>query len=149
MSKAFTKEDAEIPERAGRTRSRSGLPPGALNYITSEGARRLKEELAVLRRSGGGEERLGELERTLATATIVEPPEEAPEGIAFGANVTLRDANGVESVLRIVGVEEVDFAPGSVSWVSETGRILLQAYLGDRLRLEGQANPVTVEKIEY
>jgi hypothetical protein len=35
MSRAFIKEDVDPPERSGRKRSASGLPPGATNYITA------------------------------------------------------------------------------------------------------------------
>ena len=45
MSRAFVKEDVDPPERSGRKRSASGLPPGATNYITARGAKRLREEL--------------------------------------------------------------------------------------------------------
>ena len=49
MSRAFVKEDVDPPERSGRKRSASGLPPGATNYITAHGAKRLREELNKLR----------------------------------------------------------------------------------------------------
>jgi hypothetical protein len=49
MSRAFIKEDVDPPERSGRKRSASGLPPGATNYITARGARRLGDELNQLR----------------------------------------------------------------------------------------------------
>jgi hypothetical protein len=45
MSRAFVKEDVDLPERSGRKRSASGLPPGATNYITARGAKRLRDEL--------------------------------------------------------------------------------------------------------
>jgi hypothetical protein len=45
MSKAFVKEDIDLPERSGRKRSASGLPPGGINYITARGAKRLPDEL--------------------------------------------------------------------------------------------------------
>jgi hypothetical protein len=38
MSRAFVKEDVDLPERSGRKRSASGLPPGATNYISARGA---------------------------------------------------------------------------------------------------------------
>ena len=45
MSRAFVKEDVDPPEQSGRKRSASGLPPGATNYITARGEKRLREEL--------------------------------------------------------------------------------------------------------
>src|SRR5881398_655482 len=49
MSRAFIKEDVDPPERSGRKRSASGLPPGATNYITARGAKRLHDQLKELR----------------------------------------------------------------------------------------------------
>ena len=51
MSRAFVKEDVDLPERSGRKRSASGLPPGATNYITARGAKHLRDELQKTARS--------------------------------------------------------------------------------------------------
>ena len=48
MSKAFTKEPDDSPEEPLLPSSRSPLPPGAKNYMTSAGARRLRAELEHL-----------------------------------------------------------------------------------------------------
>jgi len=58
MSRAFIKEDADLPERSGRKRSASGLPPRATNYITADGAKRLREELQNLRAANANSERI-------------------------------------------------------------------------------------------
>ena len=65
MSGAFVKEDADLPERSGRKRSASGLRPGATNYITARGAKRLRDELQKLRAANGNSERIIELGRHL------------------------------------------------------------------------------------
>jgi hypothetical protein len=49
MSRAFIKEDVDLPERSGRNRSASELPPGATNYIAARGTKRLHDELRKLR----------------------------------------------------------------------------------------------------
>src|ERR1051325_576487 len=77
MSRAFVKEDVDPPERSGRKRSASGLPPGATNYITARGAKRLRDELQKLRASGADSERVSELENILASVLIVDPPDPA------------------------------------------------------------------------
>ncbi|MEO5722070.1 MAG: GreA/GreB family elongation factor [Chthoniobacterales bacterium] len=138
MSKAFTKEDVDPPERSGRVRSSSGLPPGAVNYITARGARRLREELATLTKGNAGDAvaRCDELQRLLATVTVVEPASELPESITFGAAVTVRDAAGDLETFRIVGVDEMAFALHAVSWISPLGKILLAAEMGDRVTLD-------------
>ena len=138
MSRAFVKEDVDPPERSGRARSASGLPPGAVNYITAIGAARLRHELDDLRRSSTrNDERVAELERVLASVTIVEAPADAAS-VAFGAKVTIRDAAGELRSYRVVGVDELRFYPDAVSWVSPTGKTLLAAEVGDRVTLEGE-----------
>jgi hypothetical protein len=58
MSRAFVKEGVNLPERSGRKRSASGLPPGATNYITARGAKRLRAELWKLRAANANSERI-------------------------------------------------------------------------------------------
>ena len=136
MSKAFTKEDVEPPERSGRVRTASGLPPGAINYITAKGAARLRQELAELRR-GGADDRaqIDELEQILASVTIVDLPEEDDGTVCFGATVALRDSAGSVETYRIVGVDELRFEPQGLSWISPLGKTLLAARRGDRITL--------------
>ncbi len=70
MSRAFIKEDVDLPERSGRKRSASGLPPGAINYITARGAKRLRDELQKLRPANAVSERVTELEQILARSML-------------------------------------------------------------------------------
>ncbi len=146
MSKAFTKEDDALPERSVRRRSTSGLPPGAVNYMTADGARRLRAEIPA-----AAPERAAHLRQILASITVVEPPGDNPDGAIFGATVTVRDASGGEQRHRIVGVDEVDFEPGFVSWTSPNGRALLGTAPGHRvaLTLAGESREFTVVRIEY
>jgi hypothetical protein len=70
MSRAFVKEDVDPPERRGRKRSISGLPPGATNYITVRGAKRLRDELEKLRGANVNNERIAELEQISHPSTL-------------------------------------------------------------------------------
>src|SRR5215470_18138223 len=94
MSRAFVKEDVDPPERSGRKRSPSGLPPGAANYITARGAKRLREELQKLRAASAGSERIIELEQILASVHVVDPPDAPSNSVTFGATVTVKDKKG-------------------------------------------------------
>src|SRR5438105_12927417 len=94
MSRAFVKEDVDPPERSGRKRSASGLPPGATNYITARGAKRLRNELQKLRAANASSERVAELEQVLASVHVVDPPDPASNSVAFGATVTVTDKKG-------------------------------------------------------
>jgi len=148
MSRAFIKEDVDPPERSGRKRSASGLPPGAMNYITARGANRLRDELQKLRASNAVDERVFELEQILATVYVVDPPDPASNSVAFGATVTVKDAKGVLETYTVVGVDELDLEPDAVSWISPIGKALLAADMGHSIRLPdgGTAKIVKIER---
>jgi transcription elongation GreA/GreB family factor len=151
MSRAFVKEDVDPPERSGRARSASGLPPGAINYITASGAACLRAELNELRRTNADEidaARVAELERVLASATIVEAPDDS-ESIAFGAKVTVRNAAGELASYRVVGVDELHLYRDAVTWVSPLGKALLAAEVGERVVLPESDERVQIVKAEY
>ena len=148
MSRAFVKEDVDPLERSGRARSASGLPPGAVNYITRAGAEHLQIELEQLRGSERpNPERIADRERVLASVTIVEPPTDA-QSIAFGAKVTVRNRAGDLTSYHIVGVDELGLWSDAVSWISRTAKTLLAAEVGDRVTLEN-AGPVRIVQVEY
>src|SRR2546430_15402221 len=108
MSRAFIREDFDPPERSGRKRSASGLPPGALNYMTARGAARLQTELAELPRSDATADRIAELEGILASVHVVDCADAPSKSVAFGATVTVSDAAGTIETFTIVGVDELD-----------------------------------------
>ncbi len=137
MSRAFIKEDVDVYERPGQRRSQSGLPPGALNYMTPEGARRLRARLEkLLREPVRDVGNIESLEEALRSATVVEPGRNG-DGVHFGATVTVQDSGGRQETYRVVGVDEADAETGAVSWVSPIGRTLLAARLGQRITLPG------------
>jgi transcription elongation factor GreB len=148
MSRAFVKEDVEIVERSRRQRSESGLPPGALNYLTTAGAETLRARLAALReKRKANEPEISRLEQTLASATIVEP-QTRPDNVTFGTLVTVQLADETQETYRIVGVDEVTLESGNLSWVSALGKALLGAEVGQRVKFPGDENTVlTVVKI--
>ena len=134
MSRAFVKEDIDIPERITRRRSASGLPPGAQNLITAKGAKQLKARLAALSQADWDPDAHAHLKETLESMTVVEP-QAAAGAIVFGSRVTLRSAAGEVARYRITGVDEVDLEPENVSWVSPLGKTLLASEVGQKIRL--------------
>jgi transcription elongation factor GreB len=148
MSRAFIKEDVDLPERSGRKRSASGLPPGATNYITARGAKRLRDELQKLRvAANAGSERIVELEHILASVHVVDSPDAASRSVGFGATVTVEDEKGLTETYTVVGVDELDLEPDAVSWISLIGKALLAANMGDSIRLtDGRTSKIV--KIE-
>ena len=147
MSRAFIKEDVDLPERSGRKRSASGLPPGATNYFTARGAKRLRDELQKLRAANAGSERVAELEQILASVRVVDPPDSASNSVSFGATVTVKDEKSLTETYTVVGVDELDLEPDAVSWISPVGKALLVADMGDRIKLE-DGRTVKIVKIE-
>ena len=147
MSRAFIKEDVDPPERSGRKRSASGLPPGATNYITARGAKHLRDELQKVRAANAGSERIVELEHILASVHVVDPPDPASNSVGFGAKVTVRDKKGLTETYTVVGVDELDLEPDAVSWISPIGKALLAADMGDSIKL-AEGRTAKIVKIE-
>jgi transcription elongation factor GreB len=136
VSRAFVKEDVDLPERSGRKRSASGLPPGATNYITARGAKRLRDELQKLRVANAVNERVTELEQILASVHVVDPADASSNSVTIGATVTVKDKQGVTETLTIVGVDELNFERDAVSWISPIGKALLAADMGNWIKLD-------------
>jgi len=148
VSRAFIKEDVDPPERSGRKRSASVLPPGATNYITARGAKHLRDELQKLRAANTNNERVLELEQILASIHVVDPPDDPSNSVGFGATVTLKDKEGATETFTIVGVDELNFARDAVSWISPIGKALLAADMGNWIKLE-DGRSAKIVKIEF
>lgn len=124
VSKAFTREDDAVPAGPVKRR-RVPLPDGVPNYITADGARTLRAELAA----GGDEVRMQELAEHLACAEIVEPG--PADRVRFGS--TAVTSSGAR--YRIVGAIEADPKHHAVSWQSPVAKALLGARVGDEVAL--------------
>jgi transcription elongation factor GreB len=154
MSKAFTRESDDAPEPPARLRPVSPLPPGAKNYLTANGARRIQAELDRLtqverpnllaapadpdtrRQLLSLDLQIQHLHQRLGTAVVVPPPSAPWEKVRFGATVTVRSRNREETRYRIVGIDETDADRGWVSWLSPIARALLNARVGERVRFK-------------
>ena len=124
---------------------RSPLPPGAKNYFTPDGARRLQSQLDELIQQRATEtestrptldQRILRLRQSLETAVVTPAPAPPWEQVRFGATVTVRNAGGEVSQYRIVGVDETDVDRGRVSWLSPIAKALLNARLGEKVRFK-------------
>jgi transcription elongation factor GreB len=163
MSKAFTRESDDLPERPTPLRLPSLLPPGVKNYLTPDGARRLREELHCLveikrpklaasshendqrRQLQSLDQRIQQLRHTLQTAEVVSPPPEPWDRIRFGATVTVKDGKGQVSRYRIVGAAEMDADRGWVSWLSPIAKALLNAEIGQRVQFKFPSGEAQLE----
>lgn len=167
MSKAFTREENEgtdVPELAPAA---SALPPGVTNYMTSQGAERLRIQLAELveierprtagqarthadakRRLAILDQRILQLEQSLGSAQIVSHPAGPAVRVTFGATVTVRDVNnGDVSKYRIVGVDEADAETGRISWLSPLARSLINSRPGEGVRVAAPAGDIELEVV--
>ena len=150
MSKAFTNEDTPTPDDA------EALPPRATPLpITPTGLARLRQELAELTRanrtgaSDVGVRRARVIAQALQSIYVLEPS--APDGrVAFGARVTVEDANGDAITYEIVGPDEMDVAAGRISIASPVAQALLGKRAGDTvvLRRPKGAVEVTVTAVD-
>jgi transcription elongation factor GreB len=135
MSKAFTKEDDHREDPSPRPVP-SVLPPGAKNYLTPDGAQRLRAELDARVQAGDPDDRIQELIRILDSAVILGPPSKDLDVVRFGATVKIRSLpDGETRRYRIVGVDETDVERGQISWVSPVAKALLSGTVGDRVRV--------------
>lgn len=142
MSKAFTKEDDEVPPAPLRKR---GAPVPDPNYVTAEGARTARAELDQLSRDGGDPDRIRELTEHLSTAQVVEP--EDRQLVGLGASVTVEDEAGKRTTYRIVGAIEADTKRGWLSWQTPIANALWGARVGDSVVLP--KGEVEVVEIDY
>ena len=168
VSKAFTRESDETDAEEIPS-GRFQLPSGAKNYITREGADRLRQSLNELlekRRVGANvgnnadpeakaeqrriESAIQKLQSILDSVVVAELPDDQ-EKVAFGASVVVRHGNGEEEDYQIVGVDESDPAQGRISWIAPLARALLSRRAGDIVRFRSPAGDeeLKVVKVRY
>jgi transcription elongation factor GreB len=167
MSKAFTRESDDEADLPTVPRPASPLPPGAKNYITVGGVRKLRQERnhllqeerpPIAARSATDEvnrrslqlldQRILQIQESLNSAVVVPPPPDADATVRFGATVTVRERGGALSRYRIVGVDETDIEQGWVSWLSPIARALLSASTGQRVRIKLPAGEEELEVVK-
>jgi transcription elongation factor GreB len=83
---------------------------------------------------------------------VVDPaalrPKSAATRIFFGATVTYQDSAGLEHVVSIVGIDEVDLDRRYISWRSPLAKALMKASPGDRVDLRAPAKTEYLEIID-
>jgi transcription elongation factor GreB len=162
VSKAFTRESEESgAEEVPYVRPQ--LPAGARNYITRDGADRLKRSLDELLETKRAlvtgdteadrrkiESAIRRLQQILGSVVFADAPTDR-ERIAFGATVRVRRGKGEEESYQIVGVEEADPERGRISWISPLARALLSRRAGDKVRFRSPRGEeeLTVLTVRY
>ena len=178
MSKAFTREtdhedDEDLPDgpalpaggknyitQAGHDRLRSELL-----HLLDEERPRIVEVVHWAASNGDrsengdylyGKKRLREIDRRirfltrrLDIAVVVDPSlHHGKDQVFFGATVTYARADGRETTVTIMGIDEADSAQGQISWVSPVAQALLKAREGDEVRLHTPAGWETIAVLD-
>lgn len=169
MSKAFTRESDELDVEPLVARPVSALPAGMKNYITADGAQRIRDELSRLMEERPGllteangssdakrqlqmlDQRIAQLQQSLQTAVVVPRPGHHEDRVKFGATVTVRERGGEQARYRIVGADEMDLDRNWISFFSPMARALMNAEVGQRIRIKLPAGQEELEvlHIEY
>src|ERR1700691_4213011 len=104
------------------------------------------------RRLGQIDSRIRFLTKRIDAAVIVDPsaprPGSAATRVFFGATVTYKEAAGLEHVVSIVGIDEVDLDRCYFSWRSPLANALMKASPGDRVELRAPAKTEHLEIID-
>ena len=105
-----------------------------------------------------GKRRLREIDRRirfltqrLESAEIIDSSQQSSDRVFFGAFVSVLDEEENLRTYRIVGQDEIDPSKGWVSWASPIAKALLNAKVGDlvRLRTPKGTEDLEVVKIDY
>src|SRR5579863_8377304 len=92
------------------------------------------------------------LTKRIDAAVVVDPtarrPESAATRVFFGATVTYKDASGLQHVVSIVGIDEVELDRGYISWRSPLAIALMKARPGDLVDLHAPAKTEHLEIID-
>jgi len=101
-----------------------------------------KTELALL------EQRIAELERTLAEVEIVTDADQMHSEVSIGCHVTIEDSEGEREEYVIVDHAEADPRQGRLSQTSPVGRALLGHKTGDEVEVETPAGTRKLKIVE-
>jgi transcription elongation factor GreB len=109
------------------------------------------DDADVRRRLQSVDERIDHLQQSLGSAVVVNPPAVPDHQVRFGATVTVRNQRGEASSYRIVGVDETDIDRDWVSWLSPIAKALLNARVGQliRIKLPGGEEQLEIVGVAY
>lgn len=180
MSKAFTKESDEDPEEPDQADSlpvafQNYMTPHGFNKLQDELRQLFRIERPKIveivswaagngdRSENGdyiyGKRRLREIDKRvryltkrLESAKVIDPKlQQHLKQIYFGATVRYKTNDNVESVVKLVGIDEADLTQGKISWISPLAKALMKAQVGDHIefRTPSGIQEVEVLSIQY
>ncbi|MBM3383096.1 MAG: transcription elongation factor GreB [Betaproteobacteria bacterium] len=89
------------------------------------------------------------LNRRLDMARVIDPREQNPDCVRFGATVIVEDEKGTQRTYIIVGEDEIDLAARKISWKSPMGSGLLKAHRGDEIEIETPRGAILLIVVDY
>ena len=87
------------------------------------------------------------LNKRLEMARVIDPVQQNPDCVRFGATVVVENEDGLQKTYVIVGEDEIDTASRKISWKSPIGKGLLKAKVGDIVEVEVPAGTVDLSII--
>jgi transcription elongation factor GreA len=104
---------------------------------------------AAKERQGFIETRIGELERKLADARIIDTSNLCSETVVFGATVVVIEQSAQQKKqYTLVGQDEADLKDGKISVQSPVGKALIGKRVGDLVEVTTPAKVVEYEVVE-
>lgn len=166
MSRGFVKEDDQ--EEAPFIPPRAALPPGTTNYVTPRGHELLLKEKAGLEAERSGlksenetERRRGQavidgklqlLKERLASARKIDPVNQIPDEVRFGAWVSLKNLEtNKQQEFQIVGVDEADVKKKKIAFVAPIAKAVTGKKVGEtaNFKLGVEIRKLKILKISY
>jgi transcription elongation GreA/GreB family factor len=158
MSRAFVKEDSDVPEEP-RKRPLSGRPnyvtPGGRALLGSKVAELIAERAALLAEKRPDEPRALRLSQTeldlayyeaqLKRSILVDNRGLAASDARFGAIISVKEEEGSAREYSIVGEDEADAEAGRLNWASPLAGVLLGARPGDKVVLPRHVGGLKLE----
>src|ERR1700675_563259 len=134
------------------SRERPAVVEGVAWAASNGGRSENADYLYGKRRLGRIVSRIRFLTNRMDAAVFVDPaaprPGSAATRVFFGATVSYKDAAGLEHVVSIVGIDEVDLDRGYISWRSPLANALMKASPGYRVDLRAPAKTEHLEIID-
>ncbi|GAB2769740.1 GreA/GreB family elongation factor [Salinimicrobium soli] len=166
MSRGFVKEEDQ--EEAPFIPPRAALPAGVNNYVTPVGFQKLKQEKEELEKEWAGREKSSDKDRRIAravvdgklsllnerinSARILDPSEQPPGEVRFGAHVKIRDQKSKKlQEFQIVGVDEANIKDQKIAFVAPIAKAITGKKVGEvaEFKLGAEIRHLDILEISY
>ena len=95
------------------------------------------------------DKRMGFLTKRIEAAQVVDPAQQNPDKIFFGAWVVIDDEDSGQKTIHIVGEDEINTEAGQISWKSPLAKALIGKKVGDEVQVQKPKGPVWVEILDF